>query len=80
MTDLTDELADAYEEAGHDVSEVTTNRDQIRIVLVGEVGAESAREVVRSVLGEEPRFGVNVTTEALDSQDDVSTVVSFRNG
>ena len=80
MTDLTDELADAYEEEGYDVSEVTTNRDQIRVVLVGEVGAESARSIVHSVLGEEPRFGVNVTTEALDSQDDVSTVVSFRDG
>ena len=79
MTDLTDELATAYEDEGYDVSEVTTNRDRVRIVLVGEVGAESARSIVHSTLGEEPRFGVNVTTEALGSQDDVSTVVSFRN-
>ena len=79
MADLSDELTTAYEDEGYDVSEVTTNRDRVRVVLVGEVGAESARSIVHSVLGEEPRFGVNVTTEALDSQDDVSTVVSFRN-
>ncbi|ELZ12135.1 hypothetical protein C479_04988 [Halovivax asiaticus JCM 14624] len=78
MSDLTADLQSAYEAAGYDVSDVTTNRDLVRIVLAEDAGAEAVRSIVTETLDEEPRFGVDVATEAVDGQDGVSTVVSFR--
>ncbi|MFC3956866.1 hypothetical protein [Halovivax cerinus] len=78
MSDLTADLRSAYEAAGYDVSEVTTNRDLVRIVLAEDAGAEAVRSIVTKTLDEEPRFGVDVATESVDGQDGVSTVVSFR--
>lgn len=78
MSELTADLQSAYEEAGYDVSEVTQNRDLVRVVLAEDVGAEAARAVVHETLDEEPRFGVDVATESADGQAGVSTVVSFR--
>ncbi|WP_247731336.1 hypothetical protein [Halovivax limisalsi] len=78
MSQLTADLQSAYEAAGYDVSEVTQNRDRVRIVLAEDVGADAAREVVDETLDEAPRFGVNVSTESIEGHDGVSTVVSFR--
>lgn len=78
MSEVTADLQSAYEDAGYDVSEATENRDRVRVVLAEDVGAEAAREVVRETLDEEPRFGVNVSTESIEGHDGVSTVVSFR--
>ncbi|WP_290819530.1 hypothetical protein [Halovivax sp.] len=79
MSELRDELRAAYEDAGYDVGEVTENRDTVRVVLLEEAGAEDVRSIAADVLGEEPSFGVNVTTESVDGHDGTSTVVSFRN-
>lgn len=78
MSDLQTELRDAYENADYDVSEVTVNRGLVRVVLVGEAGAEAVRSIVTDVVGEDGAMGVNVSTEAIDGHDGVSTVISFR--
>ena len=78
MSDLDTLLRDASETADYDVSDVTINRGLVRVVLVGEAGAEAVRSIVTDVVGEDGAMGVNVTTEAIDGHDGVSTVVSFR--
>ncbi len=78
MSELTADLEAAYADAGYDVSEVTQNRDLVRIVLAEEAEAESVREIATDVLDEDPRFGVDVSTESVDGHDGISTVVSFR--
>lgn len=78
MTELRDELRGAYEDEGYDVSEVTVNRDVVRVVLAEDAGADEVRSIAIDVLGEAPAFGVNVTTESADGHEGTSTVVSFR--
>ncbi|WP_254862092.1 hypothetical protein [Halovivax gelatinilyticus] len=78
MSQLTDDLESAFDDAGYDVSEVTQNRDLVRIVLAEETEAEAVRSVAADVLSESPRFGIDVSTESVDGHDGMSTVVSFR--
>ncbi len=79
MSQQQDDLRDAFEQAGYEVGEITTNRKQLRVIL-HEEGAESdkLRDVVNDVYGEDGVLGLNVTTESVEGQDAVQTVVSFR--
>jgi len=79
MSDVTDQLREAFESEGYQVGEVSTNRDRVRVALI-EAGAEadSLRSIVSATLGEENVMGLNVTTENVEGQDAVQTVVSFR--
>lgn len=78
MTELRDELRDAYGKRGYDVGDVTDNRGLVRVVLAEDAGAEAVRSVVTEVVGEDAVRGLNVTTESVDAHDGVQTVVSFR--
>lgn len=78
MDAITDELADAIEAAGYEVTEASINRDRIRIsVRDAEASGEKLREATHSVIDEEDILGFNVNTESLDDEQ-VTTVVSFR--
>ena len=78
MADVKAQLREAYEAEGYDVSDVTDNRGQIRVILAEEAGGESVRSILTDVVGEDGALGVNVTNEAIDGHNGISTVVSFR--
>jgi hypothetical protein len=79
MRELQDELAVAFEEDGYEVGDVTTNRKQVRIgILDDSAESDKLREIVHRVVGEENVLGLDVTTESVEGQDEVRTVVSFR--
>jgi len=79
MQELKDSLRGAFEEQGYDVADVSANRDRVRIaVLDEEASAEELREITHSVVDESDVLGLDVTTESADSQEGVTTVVSFR--
>jgi hypothetical protein len=79
MGDLAATLRDAFERADYDVDDVTVNRQQVRILL-REAGAEAdeLREVTYGVVDEEDVLGLDVRSESVDGQPEVSTVVTFR--
>ncbi|WP_340101340.1 hypothetical protein [Salinibaculum salinum] len=80
MSDVTEKLRATFEDNDYEVGEVSTNRDRVRVALLVE-GAEAAqlREIVHETVGESNVLGLNVTTETVEGQDAVRTVVSFRN-
>ena len=79
MSDLTAQLRNAFESEGYDVGEVSTNRDRVRVALIEEgAEADALRAIVHDTVGEEGVLGLNVTTENVEGQDAVQTVVSFR--
>ncbi|WP_299263154.1 hypothetical protein [Halorientalis sp.] len=78
MSELQADLRQAFEGAGYDVDEVTTNREQVRVVLLAE--GESANDleaITYDVVDEDDVLTMNVTAEQVDGQG-MSTVVSFR--
>jgi len=78
MTDLTNELAAAFEEAGYTVNEATDNRGRIRVVVLDpEASGEDLASITYDVVDEDEVLGFNVTTES-GAGDDITTVVSFR--
>mgnify|MGYP006279953385 CR=1 FL=1 len=80
MSDVEDDLRAAFASEGYEVGEVSSNRDRVRIVLLTESGeADRLRAVVHETVGEDGVLGLNVTTESVEGQDAVQTVVSFRN-
>ncbi len=79
MEELKSELRAEFESQGYDVAEVSANRDRVRVaVLDEEASADDLRSITHTVVDESDVLGLNVTTEALDGQDDIATVVSFR--
>jgi hypothetical protein len=79
MSELQDELRAAFEDRGYEIGEVSTNRDTIRVVVLDE-GAEATdlRSIATDVVDEDEMLALNVTTESIDGQDRMGTVVSFR--
>jgi hypothetical protein len=79
MSDATDDLRDAFEAEGYEVGEVSTNRDRVRVALMAEgAEADTLRAIVHDAVGDDDVMGLNVTTENVEGQDVVQTVVSFR--
>ena len=79
MSELPDELQAAFEDQGYDVGSVSENRDQLRVTILERgAPADELRSVVHDVVGEDRVRGMNVSTETLEGQDVVSTVVSVR--
>ncbi|MEF8825755.1 MAG: hypothetical protein V5A34_03795 [Halapricum sp.] len=79
MDEQLQSLQDAFEDNDYDVLEVSRNRSQVRVVL-GEGGAEAAdlRSVTYEGIDEADVLGVNVTTESVEGQDGMNTVVTVR--
>lgn len=78
MSDIKDDLRAAFEAEGYDVGDVSTNRDRVRVALRAEgAKGDRLREIVHDTVGENA-LGLNITSETVDGQDAVRTVVSFR--
>ena len=78
MDDLKDDLRNAFEAEGYEVSETSRNRDRIRVALLDEgASADDLQSITLGVVDESDVLGFDVTTESLDD-DDLTTVVSFR--
>jgi len=79
MSQLQDELRAAFEDNEYEVGEVSTNRETIRVVVLDE-GAKAAdlRSITTNVVDEDEMLALNITTESVDGQDRMGTVVSFR--
>ena len=78
MSDIADELRDAFEAAGYEVAGVNRNRDRVRVELLDDrPDAAALREVTRDAVGDGV-VGLDVSTESMDGADGVRTVVSFR--
>lgn len=79
MDELETTLRDAFETNGYDVAEVSVNRDRVRVVVLeDDASAAELEEITHGVIDPEKTLGLNVTTETIDGQDAVGTVVSFR--
>lgn len=79
MDELLADLRTAFEEEGYDVADVSRNRDRVRVVLLAEgANAEPLRSITYSVVDEEAVLGLDVTTESVEGQEGMNTVVSFR--
>ena len=78
MSDIADELRDAFEAAGYEVAGVNRNRDRVRVELLDDrADAAALREVTTDAVGDGV-VGLDVSTESMDAADGVRTVVSFR--
>ena len=78
MDELTTGLRETFEGAGYELSEISRNRDTVRIsVLDPEASADDLREITHEAVDENDILGFDVTTESADNKD-VTTVISFR--
>lgn len=79
MTDLEAALRTAYESAGYTVDSVEDNRGQIRVsIQTTSPAVDEIRRITHDVCGDDAVLGFDVTSEALEGDDAVRTVVSFR--
>lgn len=73
-----DELQEAFEANGYEVTDVTENRDRTNVSLrEAETPADELREIVHEVAGDDV-IGLKITNETVGGGDDLGTVVSFR--
>ena len=79
MTDLSEAIRTAFEHTDYDVADVTQNRQSVRIAIKQD-GPEPAalRAIIEEAIGADGFFGFNVTTERIDGQDTVGTVITFQ--
>lgn len=79
MSDVTAALRRVFEEHEYEVAEVSRNRDRVRVVVLDdEADQDELEALTHEVVDPADVLGLNVTTETIDGQDVVGTVVSFR--
>lgn len=79
MDEQLQSLQDAFEDNDYDVLEITRNRTQIRVVLRDEAAeAADVRSVTDEAIDEADLLGVNLTTESVEGQEGMNTVVTCR--
>lgn len=79
MDEQLQSLQDAFEDNDYDVLEISRNRTQIRVVLRDEAAeAADVRSVTDEAIDEADLLGVNVTTESVEGQEGMNTVVTCR--
>lgn len=79
MDEIQAALRTAFEDAGHDVATVSTNRDQYRVTVLDDgAEADELRTLVYEVVDESEILGTNVTTESVDGKAGMGTVIEFR--
>ena len=79
MTDTVATIRDAFEHTDYDLGDVAVNRGQVRVpVLQKGADPDALRAVIEEALGADAVVGVAVSTETIDGEDGVGTVVSFR--
>ncbi|MFW6316940.1 MAG: hypothetical protein ACOC06_00545 [Halorubrum sp.] len=79
MADIADAIREAFEHTDYDLGDVAVNRRRVRVPVLQE-GAEPAalRAVIEEALGADAVVGVTVSTETIDGEDTIGTVVSFQ--
>lgn len=79
MSELQAALREAFEADGHDVAEVSVNRDRVRVVVLeAEADPDELESIVHGVVDPGETMGMNVSAESVDGQDVVGTAVTFR--
>jgi len=79
MTDISDALRGAFEHTDYDLGDVAVNRQQIRVPVLQEgADPDALRAVIEEALGADAVVAVTVTTETIDGEDTIGTVVSFQ--
>jgi len=79
MDELIESIRSAFESAGHEVDEVTVNRDRVRIEVPDDgASASNLRAATTDAVDGDAILGLDVTTETGGDGETVSTVVSFR--
>ena len=79
MTDVHDSIHEAFEHTEYDLGTVAVNRRQVRVPVLREgADPDALRAVIEEALGADAVAAVTVTTEAIDGEDTIGTVVSFR--
>jgi len=79
MTDISAALRDAFEHTDYDLGDVGVNRQQVRVPVV-QKGADpdALRAIIEEALGADTVVAATVTTETIDGEDAIGTVVSFQ--
>jgi hypothetical protein len=73
------DLRAAFENEGYEVGDVSRNRGRVRVVIVEEgAPAEELRSIAEWVAEDTDIFGLQVTSESVDGQPGMNTVVTFR--
>ena len=79
MTDTAAAVRDAFEHTDYDLGDVAVNRQRVRVPVLREgADPDALRAVIEEALGADAVAGVTVTTETIDGEDAIGTVVSFR--
>jgi len=79
MSDVTDAVRDAFEHTDYDLGDVSVNRSMVRVPVLQEgADPDALRAIVEEALGADEIRTSDVTTETLDADDTVGTVVTVR--
>ncbi|MUW14880.1 hypothetical protein GJ633_09545 [Halorubrum sp. CBA1125] len=79
MTDVETAIREAFEHTDYDLGDVAVNRGQVRVPVLQEgADPDALRAVIEEALGADAVVAATVTTEAIDGDDAIGTVVSFR--
>ena len=79
MTDVHAAIRDAFEHTDYDLGDVAVNRKQVRVPVLQEgADPDALTAVIEEALGADAVVAATVTTEAIDGEDTIGTVVSFR--
>lgn len=79
MTDIDAALRDAFEHTDYDLGDVAVNRQQVRVPVLQEgADPDALRAVIEEALGTDAVVSATVSTETIDGEDTIGTVVSFQ--
>lgn len=79
MTDIDAALRDAFEHTDYDLGDVAVNRQQVRVPVLQEgADPDALRAVIEEALGADSVVAPTVSTETIDGEDTIGTVVSFQ--
>ena len=79
MTDIDAALRDAFEHTDYDLGDVAVNRQQVRVPVLQEgADPDALRAVIEEALGADAVVSATVSTETIDGEDTIGTVVSFQ--
>jgi uncharacterized protein YbjQ (UPF0145 family) len=79
MTDIIAAIREAFEHTDYDLGDVAVNRRQVRVPVLQEgADPEALVAVIEEALGADAVVGAAVSTETIDGEDTIGTVVSFQ--
>ncbi|WP_128906751.1 hypothetical protein [Halorubrum amylolyticum] len=79
MTDIDAAIRDAFEHTDYDLGDVAVNRRQVRVPVLREgADPDALIAVIEEALGADAVVAPTVTTETIDGEDAIGTIVSFR--